>query len=213
MALIKCKQCGNDVAKDAKTCPKCGTGLKMGAGKKVSIVVGGLVLLGMIGKAMGGKDTSPAAASTKVAQESGKADNKQEPASGVQASAASAPASAAASFDAIGSTKIWSEISVTLKEAAVQGKVAKVTLLLKNGKTEEEKISSMLFFHVTSEEGDQGDLDIMDGTSCDGAVPPQGLLKCKLAYKFEKTPKELTIRVGAGVVSDTVYFKVIPTAK
>lgn len=151
---------------------------------------------------------------------SGKAEKKSAPevqaANAAPVASAQSPAAptAPASPDAIGTTKTWSDISVTLKEAAIQGKVAKITFLLKNGKTEEEKISSMLYFHMTSEEGDIGELDIMGGgVSCDGAVPPQGILKCKLAYKFEQPPKELTIRVGAGVVSDTVYFKVKPPTK
>jgi hypothetical protein len=51
MALVKCKQCGNENAKDARTCPKCGTSLKMGLGKKVLIGFGALILLAAIGNA------------------------------------------------------------------------------------------------------------------------------------------------------------------
>src|SRR5690348_9176540 len=51
MALVKCKQCENENAKDAKTCPKCGTSLKMGFGKKLLIGVGGFFVLAAIGNA------------------------------------------------------------------------------------------------------------------------------------------------------------------
>jgi zinc-ribbon domain len=53
MALTKCKECGNDVAKNAATCPKCGTKLKAGFFKKVLLGIGGLfaffVVVGMLG--------------------------------------------------------------------------------------------------------------------------------------------------------------------
>jgi hypothetical protein len=41
-------------------------------------------------------------------------------------------------------------------------------------------------------------------------APPNGLLKCKLSVKFETAPKELTIALGAGLRTSTVYFKVKP---
>lgn len=51
MALVKCKECGNENAKDAKTCPKCGTSLKMGIGKVILIGLGGLFVLGLVAQA------------------------------------------------------------------------------------------------------------------------------------------------------------------
>jgi hypothetical protein len=65
MALVKCKECGNENARDAKTCPKCGTALKMGIGKKILIGLGGLFVLGLIGQA--GKDGEPLAQPVQVA--------------------------------------------------------------------------------------------------------------------------------------------------
>jgi hypothetical protein len=120
-----------------------------------------------------------------------------------------AAAPAAGGYDAIGTERTWAELHATLKEASAAGNIGKVALLLKNDGDEEEKISSILYFHATNQEGDNGDLDIIGGyTSCDGAVPPKGIFKCKLAFKFDTAPKEMTIRVGAGIVSDTTYFKV-----
>lgn len=45
MALVKCKECGNENAKSAKTCPKCGASLKMSLFKMVLIGSGSFVLL------------------------------------------------------------------------------------------------------------------------------------------------------------------------
>ncbi|MCY1083423.1 OB-fold protein [Archangium lansingense] len=44
MALVKCKQCGGDVASDAAACPKCGAPPPRGAsvGKKVAFALAGL---------------------------------------------------------------------------------------------------------------------------------------------------------------------------
>jgi hypothetical protein len=60
MALMKCKQCGNENAKDAATCPSCGTSLKMGLGKKFLIGFGGFILLVAIGNASRGERMSAA---------------------------------------------------------------------------------------------------------------------------------------------------------
>ena len=42
MALVKCKQCGNENAKDAKTCPKCGANLRKRFGC-ATLLVGSIV--------------------------------------------------------------------------------------------------------------------------------------------------------------------------
>lgn len=70
MALVKCKQCGNENAKDAKTCPKCGTSLKMGIGKKILIGVGVLFALAVIGR-LGHKDSASAATASMGAADPG----------------------------------------------------------------------------------------------------------------------------------------------
>lgn len=74
MALVKCKQCGNDVASNATACPKCGAPVPRGASVlKVSLfVVGGLfslcflgTCLGAIGAAKKGSNSSGETASTR----------------------------------------------------------------------------------------------------------------------------------------------------
>jgi len=134
------------------------------------------------------------------------------PAPGAAPAAPAAPTAAPAApapgaYDAVGAQKTWGSIQATLKDANVKGKTGNVTLLLKNGADKEETISSLAQIQVTSEEGDKGDLDFMN-SSCDGKIPPNGVLKCKLAMNFPAPPKELTIALGAGIVSETVYLKV-----
>ena len=55
MALIKCKECGQQVSTDAKTCPHCGT--RSVTSSKLSMLLGILVLLGIIAN-FGSKDKS-----------------------------------------------------------------------------------------------------------------------------------------------------------
>jgi hypothetical protein len=96
---------------------------------------------------------------------------------------------------------------VTLREASVRNKTASLGLLVQNQSDKEDTISSLVFFEALSEEGDQGEMDLMK-SKCDGTLPPNGVFKCKLAYGFEKSPKEITLRVGAGILAEAVYFKV-----
>lgn len=44
MALIKCKECGNEVSKKAKTCPKCGAPVKQSSSLGVVLLVGGVLI-------------------------------------------------------------------------------------------------------------------------------------------------------------------------
>jgi hypothetical protein len=76
---------------------------------------------------------------------------------------------------------------------------------MKNQSDKEQSISSLLHFQALSEEGDQGEMDLT-GTHCDGAIPPNGVFKCKLVFTFGQPPKGLSLRVGAGILTDAVYF-------
>lgn len=52
MALIKCKECGNEVSSKAEACPKCGAKIapeKMGCGKTLVVVFLGFIILGVAG--------------------------------------------------------------------------------------------------------------------------------------------------------------------
>ncbi len=48
MALIKCKECGNEVSSKAETCPKCGASISakpMGCGSLIGVVFLGIIIL------------------------------------------------------------------------------------------------------------------------------------------------------------------------
>lgn len=44
MALVKCKECRNEISKSAKTCPQCGAKVKMSFSKKVIIFIMGIAI-------------------------------------------------------------------------------------------------------------------------------------------------------------------------
>jgi hypothetical protein len=62
MALLKCKECGNEVSDQAKACPKCGAKVKKrwGVIKTVLVSVLGLWVIGVVvaGASRGGSGTS-----------------------------------------------------------------------------------------------------------------------------------------------------------
>lgn len=47
-----------------------------------------------------------------------------------------------------------------------------------------------------------------NATKCDGTIPPGAVLKCRLFYKFPAPPSTISLRVGAGFLTDAVYFNV-----
>jgi len=58
MALMKCKECGTDVAKSAKTCPKCGAPVPKGVGTGCLTVIVGVLIFGGVMKALSGQSAS-----------------------------------------------------------------------------------------------------------------------------------------------------------
>ncbi len=59
MSMKVCKDCGTEISKSAKVCPKCGKKQKKGV---VRIVLGVILLMGVIGGLMSGGDTTPTSA-------------------------------------------------------------------------------------------------------------------------------------------------------
>lgn len=49
-----CKDCGTEVSKSAKTCPKCGAKLKGGVGKVILIILAIIVVFSVVASATGG---------------------------------------------------------------------------------------------------------------------------------------------------------------
>lgn len=66
MALLKCRDCGNEVSTAANACPKCGAPMPTASPKRIAKGVGygcasvfvGVLILAAIGAATGGKKTS-----------------------------------------------------------------------------------------------------------------------------------------------------------
>jgi hypothetical protein len=122
------------------------------------------------------------------------------------------PTPATGHYDELGTQKRSGPFAVTLTDAKIQGKAARLSFLLKNDADQEAAVSSMMMFQATNDDGEKGDVDPTG--SCDGTAPPHGAFKCKLLYEFEKSPKEMTVRVGATLRSeDAVYFKIKVGAK
>ena len=64
MALIKCKECGNQVSPKAQSCPRCGARVArkpMGCGTLIAAVLLGAIVLGL-GTSLIGPKTSPSPA-------------------------------------------------------------------------------------------------------------------------------------------------------
>lgn len=80
MALIKCKECGNEVSSKAETCPKCGARVaakRMGCGTLIGVVFLGLIIIGVISSIF-----TPSAKNSTTANTSGisSASNQNSPA-------------------------------------------------------------------------------------------------------------------------------------
>lgn len=106
----------------------------------------------------------------------------------------------------IGATKNWGSIQVTLKEANISGNKARVSLLFQNTAQKPEPVS-LLMMEILSTEGDVGKADWAE-SECGGTIPPMGPLKCRLVYNFTTSPMGLNIQVGAGFLSEPVFFKI-----
>jgi hypothetical protein len=62
--LIKCKECGKEISKSAKTCPHCGAKIKKRKGLAITIlIIGGIII---IGSAIGGSSKSETSSSYNV---------------------------------------------------------------------------------------------------------------------------------------------------
>ena len=57
--LVKCKACGNEVAKGVKRCPNCGKDSRCFVSRhKVLTVIGGLVIIAALGSITGGNSNN-----------------------------------------------------------------------------------------------------------------------------------------------------------
>lgn len=108
--LIPCKHCNKEVAKGAKVCPSCGGTLKMGWAKKILILFGGLIALGVISAAMDDGKGSKSSSSGSSSSSSGSSSSSS-------ASASTAPA------------KVLPKVGTLLKSGDIEATVTKVEVL------------------------------------------------------------------------------------
>lgn len=112
--LIKCKTCGADIAKDAKTCPSCGAKNK----RKHPVLGVLLILVGIaaVASALGGGDPAPSRVDATAASTS-----QTDGGSSLASSAVSAPSTAEASTQTtfgVGETVELNDVVVTLVDVS-----------------------------------------------------------------------------------------------
>ena len=72
MALIKCKECGNEVSSKAESCPKCGAGIKskpMGCGTLIGVIFLGIVIISIFSSIFSSNSGTQSSATTTPAAE------------------------------------------------------------------------------------------------------------------------------------------------
>lgn len=69
MALVKCKDCGNEMSTDAKKCPKCGANPPTSTGKKIVYGIVSLFVLFILVPICSSNKTKPSTAATAAVQE------------------------------------------------------------------------------------------------------------------------------------------------
>jgi hypothetical protein len=109
-------------------------------------------------------------------------------------------------FDAVGTVKMWQDLRVTFLDGHVKGNAFMAALLMEDSAGKAHRVSSIAQVQVSNGEGDIGKWDL-ERMSCDGTVPPQGRLKCIVAHRFPKRPKQVTIALDGGMGAEPVFFK------
>lgn len=122
------------------------------------------------------------------------------------ASAAASAVPAAPEYDAFGTKKSAGKLNVTFVRGVTVGNAALVAFRLENQSDEEQTVSSIATFQVSTPNGEVGKLNIMQG-QCDGAVAPRGVMACALQYDFTAPPTEVQIRVATDLLSKGVWFR------
>ena len=120
-------------------------------------------------------------------------------------SAVAESAGDAAQVAQLGQTKQFGTLKVTLESFSIHGVTADVVLRMDNLADAERSIAMLLFFEARSDGGELGDYDYAK-SNCDGTIPPKGSFKCKLALIFPDAPNQVSLRVGEGMMGETVTF-------
>tara|TARA_B100001027_G_C16176341_1_gene289358 strand:- start:103 stop:522 length:420 start_codon:yes stop_codon:yes gene_type:complete len=104
--------------------------------------------------------------------------------------------------------KQWGNLSVELKKKSFIGKNVQLEFLFENLSELEENFSSVLYLESRSSSGDRGEMSWTTYTDCDGMIPPLGFFKCKVQFDFPTNLDALTVKIGAGIVTKAVFFKI-----
>lgn len=103
--------------------------------------------------------------------------------------------------------KQWANLSIELKKTSFIGNNVQLEFLFENLSEIEENFSSLLQLESRSGKGDRGEMD-WTYTDCDGMIPPLGFFKCFVQFNFPSNPNELTLKIGAGVMTKAIFFKI-----
>jgi len=104
-------------------------------------------------------------------------------------------------------SKMWGNIKVTLKETKFIDKTVIVKLILKNLGDQDDDFNSLFQTEMISLNGNKGNLNMND-SDCDGTMHPGTIIECKLTFYFTKSVNKASIKIGAGLLSDAIFFKI-----
>lgn len=102
-------------------------------------------------------------------------------------------------------SKMWGNIKVSLKETKFNNKTVVVKLILKNLGDQDDNFNSLFQTEMISN-SNKGNLDI-GNSNCDGTMHPGTIIRCKLTFNFTNRVNKASIKIGAGIFSDAIFFK------
>ena len=102
--------------------------------------------------------------------------------------------------------KKWGDIEVSLKEKKFAKNNVVVKLIFKNLGDSDESFFANLQSEMINFNGIKGTLNA-GSSDCSGKMHPDTILNCKLDFKFTETVNQVSLKIGAGILEDAVYFK------
>ena len=102
--------------------------------------------------------------------------------------------------------KKWGDIEISLKEKKFANNNVVVKLIFKNLGDSDESFFANLQSEMIDSNGIVGTLND-ESSNCSGKMHPGTILNCKLNFKFTDTINEVSLKVGAGILENAVYFK------
>jgi len=116
-------------------------------------------------------------------------------------------ARSAPQYDRLGTVKSSGGLAVTLRAHSMKENTITLDLLISNRSEKEQLFSTATRLQMTSEKGEMGEIDY-NLTNCDGIIPPNGLLQCRLVFTFKQGARIASLRIHAGNRQEPIYFKV-----